>query len=124
MIGAHSEFSFRIRADLRTKPGRSLAPGGPAIFALPYGVDEAAVLQGRRHGNDVRLAALCLCRRLTAERVASLAARFGGVSSSAITKAVTRSQNRRSIDPNWDRHVSQLEALIRSQQNEIERSRL
>ena len=92
------------------------------VVSHSYGVDESAILVGRRHGNDARLAALWLCRRLTDERVASLAARFGGVSSVAITKAVTRSENRRSTDRHWDHHVSQLKAQIRFQQDETQKS--
>jgi REP element-mobilizing transposase RayT len=81
-----------------------------------YGVDESAILERRRRGNDARLAALCLCRRLTDERVGRLAARFGGVSTAAITKAVTRGEIRCSTDRRWDRHLSDLTDQIKSHQ--------
>ena len=93
------------------------------VVSHSHGVEESAILQRGRHGNDARQAALCLCRRLTDERVGNLAERFGGVSSAAITKAVTRGESRRSTDHRWDRHLVELEAQIKSHQEAAQKSK-
>jgi hypothetical protein len=50
---------------------------------------------------------------LTDERVSDLAARFGGVSAAAITKAVARVESRRATDRRWNRLLGKLEAQLR-----------
>ena len=49
----------------------------------------------RRHGNDARVAAIYLIRRLTDEKVTTLAKQFGGVSVAAISKLLSRAELRR-----------------------------
>lgn len=116
----------RIRKQLAQQPRRPEVPAQRLLAWRPsvdvilevvsqaYEVEPSVVLQRRRHGNDARLAALCLCRRLTDERVSALAARFGGVSAAAITKAVARAENRRATDRRWNRLLDKLEAQIRT----------
>lgn len=84
------------------------------VVSRCHGVDGSAMLERCRRGNDARMAALCLCRRLTDERVGSLATRFGGVSPAAVTKSVTRGEARCSTDADWDRHLAELEAQVKS----------
>ena len=45
----------------------------------------------RRHGNDGRLAAIYLARRVTDEAVGAIGEHFGGVSAAAISKTVRNS---------------------------------
>lgn len=67
----------------------------------------------RRHGNDARVAAIYLIRRLTDEKVTTLAKQFGGVSVAAISKLLSRAELRREEDPNWDGLLEELERKCR-----------
>ena len=84
------------------------------VVSRCHGVDESAILERGRRGNDARMTTLCLCRRLTDERVGSLAAQFGGVSPAAVTKSVTRGEARCSTDADWGRYLAELEAQVKS----------
>ncbi len=63
----------------------------------------------RRHGNDARVAAIYLVRRLTDQTVSATADQFGGVSMAAISKVVKRADSRRNDDPKWNQLLAQLE---------------
>lgn len=66
----------------------------------------------RKRSNDARAAAIYLHRKLTSESVRGIAARYGGVSVAAISKTVTRAEERRSDDRRWDRTLSKLESSV------------
>lgn len=57
--------------------------------------------QSRLHHNDARVAAIYLLRLLTDVKVGQLACDFGGVSSAAISKLISRADARRAEDPEW-----------------------
>ena len=63
----------------------------------------------RRHGNDARVVAIYLVRRLTDQTVSATADQFGSVSMAAISKVVKRADLRRSEDPKWNGMLAQLE---------------
>jgi putative transposase len=67
-----------------------------------FEVDRAALGKARQHRNDARTAAVYLLRRLTDTKVTQLAEDFGGVSSAAICKTLSRAEDRREQDPAWD----------------------
>lgn len=120
-----SNWVDRVRRKLAEKPEsrevptqRELAwrPSVDVILELvsrTYEVERSSVLERRRHGNDARLAALWLCRRLTDERVSDLAERFGDVSAAAITKAIARCNDRRADDRRWNLQLGKLESQLR-----------
>jgi REP element-mobilizing transposase RayT len=74
-----------------------------------FGADPSDLQRVRRHGNDARTAAVYLIRRLTDEKVITLAEEFGGVSAAAISKLLSRAESRRAEDPAWDRLLDKLE---------------
>ena len=77
-------------------------------------VDLSELVACRRRGNDGRLAAIYLSRRLTDESVGAIGQYFGGVSTAAISKAVQRAEIRRNQDRAWDRQLTKLAAEIQS----------
>jgi hypothetical protein len=79
-----------------------------------FGIQLSELVARRRRGNDGRLAAIYLCRRLTNESVGGIGNYFGGVSTSAISKAVQRAEIRRSQDRVWERQLKRLMKRIRS----------
>ncbi len=78
------------------------------------GVDRAELVARRRRGNDGRLAAIYLSRRLTDESVGDIGRYFGDVSTAAISKAVQRAQSRRNQDRAWDRQLKKLTAALQN----------
>jgi hypothetical protein len=74
-----------------------------------FGVDTCVFRQVRRHGNDARTAALYLIRRLTDEKVTTLAEEFGGVSVAAVSKLLGRAESRRQHDRHWNYTLEKLE---------------
>lgn len=74
-----------------------------------FGASSSELSQARRHGNDARAAAIYLIRRLTDEKVTKLAEQFGGVSVSAISKQLNRTETRRQEDPAWNSLLEELE---------------
>jgi REP element-mobilizing transposase RayT len=74
-----------------------------------FGVESRDLQQIRRHGNDARVAAIYLIRRLTSEKVMTLAQEFGGVSVAAISKLLSRAELRRQKDPHWNNLLEELE---------------
>ncbi len=80
-----------------------------------FGVTTSELNEIRRHGNDARVAAVYLMRRLTDEKVTSLAERFGGVSAAAISKLIARAEFRRNEDAKWNRLLAKLEKQCQSQ---------
>jgi len=79
-----------------------------------FDVHRTELVARRRRGNDGRLAAIYLCRRLTDESVGTIGDYFGGVSTPAISKAVQRAEIRRSQDRAWERQLKRLMEGIRS----------
>jgi REP element-mobilizing transposase RayT len=77
-----------------------------------FGVDRADLLAIRRPGNEGRLVAVYLARRLTDEGVGAIGRYFGGVSSAAISKTVQRVEARRERDPSWDGQLAELTAKL------------
>jgi REP element-mobilizing transposase RayT len=136
MLLGRSAWIDRMRKQLAQQPPRREVPAQHLLAWRPsvemilelvsqtYEVEPSAVVEKRRHGNDARLAALCLCRRLTDERVSDLTARFGGVSAAAITKAVARGENRRATDRRWKRLLDKLEARLRISEAPVGSGRL
>ena len=76
----------------------------------------------RRHGNDARVAAIYLLRRLTDQTVSATAEQFGGVSAAAISKVVKCADSRRNDDPKWNRLLAQLEGQCASKRTAIAKS--
>ena len=74
-----------------------------------YQVPMSVFGRARVHGNDARMAAIYLVRRLTDQSVAVTAEAFGRVSSAAISKTVKRAESRREDDAKWNRLLAQLE---------------
>ncbi len=70
------------------------------------------LLLARRRGNEARLAAIYLTRRLTDEAVGKIGHNFGDVSTAAISKAVHRAEARRKGDRRWDRQLKKLTANL------------
>ena len=66
----------------------------------------------RRHGNDGRLAAIYLARRVTDEAVGAIGECFGGVSAAAISKTVARVESRLREDPDWARRLEKLASRL------------
>ena len=79
------------------------------VVQAHFNVPGSTFVEKRRHGNDPRLAAVYLVRRLTACSVAVIADRFGKLSLSAISISVKRSEVRRTEDEQWDRLLAKLE---------------
>ena len=77
-------------------------------------VDRSELVARRRRGNAGRLAAIYLCRRLTDESVGAIGGYFGGVSTTAISKAVQRAEVRRNQDRAWDRQLRRLMAKLQN----------
>ena len=75
-------------------------------------VKRSELVACRRRGNDGRLAAIYLSRRLTDESVGAIGRYFGGVSTAAISKAVQRAEIRREEDRAWDRQLTKLMAKL------------
>ena len=65
-------------------------------------------MASRRHGNDGRLAAIYLARRVTDEAVGAIGEHFGEVSAAAISKTVARVESRLREDPDWARRLAKL----------------
>ena len=65
-------------------------------------------MASRRHGNDGRLAAIYLARRVTDEAVGAIGEHFGEVSAAAISKTVARVESRLREDPDWARRMAKL----------------
>jgi len=78
------------------------------------GVGSEELRQVRRHGNDARVATVYLIRRLTDEKVTTLAKQFGGVSVAAISKLLSRAELRRQEDPHWKNLLEELESKCHS----------
>jgi len=74
-----------------------------------FGAGSEDLKQVRRHGNDARIAAVYLIRRLTNEKVTKLAEQFGGVSVAAISKLLRRAELRRQEDTPWNGLLEELE---------------
>ena len=79
-----------------------------------FGVGLPDLNQARRHGNDARAAAVYLIRRLTDEKVTTLAEQFGGVSVAALSKLLSRVESRRQEEPKWNRLLEDLERKCRT----------
>ncbi len=79
-----------------------------------FGAGPRDLKQIRRHGNDARVAAVYLLRRLTDKKVTTLAQQFGGVSVAAISKLLSRAESRRGEDPHWNSLLEELELQCQS----------
>ena len=84
-----------------------------------FQVPSSAFREVRRHGNEARVVAIYLVRRLTDQTVSATAEQFGGVSLAAISKVVTRAESRRNDDPKWNRLLAQLEKQCTSKRNAV-----
>lgn len=67
----------------------------------------------RRHGNQAREAALLLVRELRADALKDVAARFGGVSRSAVTEITRRARHREERDESFRKHMEALRDELR-----------
>jgi putative transposase len=113
------------RRDLAREPARKAVPlqrqlawrpgvdDVIAAVAQTFAVEAAVVLVRRRHGNDARLAAIYVARRVTDEGVGAIGRRFGGVSTAAISQTVARMEKRRGEDRQWDRRLAKLLEQLR-----------
>ena len=100
------DINIPTRQQFRWRP----EPSGILKVVLDhFKVPESSVVRTRKHGNDARSIAIYLVRRLTTQPVAAIAEQFGGVSLSAISISVKRSELRRSEDAAWNRLLSKLE---------------
>jgi chromosomal replication initiation ATPase DnaA len=79
-----------------------------------FDVPRTEFVARRRRGNNGRLAAIYLCRRLTDASVGTIGEYFGGVSTPAISKAVQRAEVRRSQDRDWERQLNRLMEGLRN----------
>lgn len=79
-----------------------------------FGADSEDLRQVRRHGNEARVAAVYLIRRLTDAKVTALAKQYGGVSAAAISKLLRRVDLRRQEDAPWNGLLEELERKCRS----------
>ncbi len=82
-----------------------------------FGVASSDFVGVGRHGNDARTAAVYLIRRLTNNKVTTIAEQFGGVSLAAISKLVRRAQSRRNEDIKWDRLLTKLQKDCQKEPN-------
>jgi len=78
-----------------------------------FRADFLDLTQVRRHGNEARVAAVYLVRRLTDERVTTLAKPFGDVSVAAISQLLSRAELRREADRSWNGLLEDLERKCR-----------
>ena len=107
------------RAPQRGVPARrrlALRPGLEQVEAAvcaACAVESADLCAVRRHGNDARMAAVYLARECAALPVTQLAAHFGPVSASAISKLLRQAARRRHEDRDWNRLLSSLERDVR-----------
>ncbi len=79
-----------------------------------FGVERDALFAKRVKNNEARSAALYLIRTLTSVSATDLAARYGGVSQAAISKAFQRAARRRDEERHWQRRIARLEKSLRS----------
>jgi len=79
-----------------------------------FGVDRGTLSRARQHRNDARTAALYLLRHSADTKVAELAEEFGGVSSAAVCKTLSRAESRRDQDAAWDLLLDELTAKTSS----------
>jgi hypothetical protein len=85
-----------------------------AAVSEAFEVEPADVLVSRRHGNEARSAAIYLARRVADEAVGAIARYFGGVSSAAISKVVSRVEDRCAGDRGWDARLAKLRERLRT----------
>jgi len=78
-----------------------------------FRADFSDLTQVRRHGQEARVAAVYLVRRLTDEKVTTLAKQFGGVRVAAISKWLSRAELRREADQSWNGLLEELERKCR-----------
>ena len=81
---------------------------------MGIGVDIDESFAQRIKNNEARSAALYLTRRLTSASAMRLAERNGGVSQTAISKAVRRAERRRDDERRWKQRLARLETSLRS----------
>lgn len=77
-----------------------------------FGVEEVALQESRLHGNDARQAAVYLTRELTDEQLAAIGKQFGGITAAAVSKMLTRAEERRTVDGRWDRLLQKLKRRL------------
>lgn len=119
-----TEWVEQMRRQLAEQP---LAPGVPkqrylawrpkaedvvAMVSEVFGVEEVALQESRLHGNDARQAAVYLTRELTDEQLAAIGKQFGGITAAAVSKMLTRAEERRTVDGRWDRLLQKLKRRL------------
>ena len=116
----------KMRRKVQASPTQQGVPARRALALRPslddivdavcraFAVEPLQLAVARRHGNDPRLAALYLGRKLTATNVTAMAQRFGRVSPSAVSKLVRQTEARRLQDGNWNQQLTRLEATLRN----------
>jgi len=117
----------QIRKRLTEQPDDANVPRRKRLAWRPTAADIVGVVQDhvgtgsedlrqvRRHGNDARVATVYLLRRLTDEKVATLAKLFGGVSVAAISKLLGCAEWRSQEDPRWKNLLEELESKCQKQ---------
>jgi hypothetical protein len=89
--GATRDAAIRGRRELAWRPTLN---DGVEVVRRAFGVERAEWLASGRPGNEGRLVAVYLARRLTAQAVDGIGRFFGGTSIAAISKTVQRVESR------------------------------
>jgi hypothetical protein len=81
--------------------------------AKEFDVEVSTLFAKRIKGNDARVTALYLIRKLASVPATELAEQYGGVSQAAISKTVQRSEVRRQEHRSWKQRRTRLEKSLR-----------
>lgn len=84
------------------------------VVCSQFGVQRDTLARKHDRGNEARSAAIYLCRKLTGARLAEVAARFGGMTESAVSRTVARVAQKRQSDRRVDALLHKCEDALAS----------